>query len=191
MHYHRERGFEHRISSEITDPAQYAARRQWLREAGLLATAAVAGGMGVAGVAHAQATGTPGARKLAASKSRVLGASSSEAQTSYRDATRYNNFYEFGTGKDDPSRHAGRLRTSPWTVRIEGAVHKPVTLGIEDLLKLAPLEQRVYRLRCVEGWSMVIPWVGYSLSSLLRRVEPTGSARFVEFADAAGAGHVW
>lgn len=183
MHFLRERGFEHRIPSDITPPEQYAVRRQWLREAGLLATVAVSGGLGVSGTAMAAPArqGSTGARKLSASASRVPGASSSETRTSYRDATSYNNFYEFGTGKSDPARNAGRLHTSPWTVRIEGAVHKPLTLGIEDLLRLAPLEQRVYRLRCVEGWSMVIPWVGYSLSNLLRRVEPTGSARFVEF----------
>ena len=101
--------------------------------------------------------------------------------TPLKDVTRYNNFYEFGTGKEDPAQHAGSLITRPWTVTIEGEVNKPKTFDIDDLLKLAPLEERVYRLRCVETWSMVIPWVGYSLATLLKLVEPTGNAKFVEF----------
>jgi len=95
-------------------------------------------------------------------------------------ATTYNNFYEFGTDKDDPSRNAGSLRTRPWQVVVDGEVAKPTTFGIEDLLAF-PLEERIYRLRCVEGWSMVIPWVGLPLAEMLRRVEPTGSARYVAF----------
>lgn len=189
MHYHQDKGYEHPVASEITGVAQYAARRRWLRDAGLLATAAAAGAWGLYAMAPStsRAANSSGRRKLQGSPSRVLGASTLEAQTAQGDATRYNNFYEFGTGKDDPARHAAGLRTTPWAVRIEGAVHKPLTLGLEELLKLAPLEQRIYRLRCVEGWSMVIPWVGYSLSHLLRRVEPTGSARFVEFVTLADA----
>ena len=104
-----------------------------------------------------------------------------EALTPYKDVTGYNNFYEFGTDKADPAREAHRLQTRPWTVAVEGLVGKPRVFDLDELLKLAPLEERVYRLRCVEGWSMVIPWVGYSLSELIRRVEPLGSARFVEF----------
>lgn len=95
--------------------------------------------------------------------------------------TTYNNFYEFGTGKGDPAAHAHRLQTRPWSVRIEGAVAKPGVYDIEKLLALAPLEERVYRMRCVEGWSMVIPWVGYSLSELIRRVEPLGNAHYIEY----------
>ena len=104
-----------------------------------------------------------------------------EKQTSFKDATSYNNFYEFGTDKSDPAENAHTLRPRPWTVQIEGEVKKPMTLDIDSLLKLAPLEERIYRLRCVEGWSMVIPWVGYSFSELIRKVEPTGNAKFVEF----------
>jgi methionine sulfoxide reductase catalytic subunit len=104
-----------------------------------------------------------------------------EKVTPYQDATTYNNFYEFGTDKGDPVKYAGTLKPRPWTVQIEGAVKKPMTLGIEELLKLAPMEERIYRLRCVEGWSMVIPWAGYSLSALINKVEPTGNAKFVEF----------
>jgi methionine sulfoxide reductase catalytic subunit len=101
--------------------------------------------------------------------------------TSYKDATTYNNFYEFGTDKEDPAANAHKLKTRPWAVVVEGEVRKPRTFDIEELLKLAPMEERVYRMRCVEGWSMVIPWVGFPLSELIRRVEPTGNAKYVEF----------
>jgi len=104
-----------------------------------------------------------------------------EEKTPYKDVTGYNNFYEFGTGKDDPARYANTLKTRPWTVAVEGEVHKPKTFAIEDLLKLAAMEERVYRLRCVEAWSMVIPWLGYPLAELIKQVEPTGNAKFVEF----------
>ncbi|MFN9103739.1 MAG: protein-methionine-sulfoxide reductase catalytic subunit MsrP, partial [Betaproteobacteria bacterium] len=114
-------------------------------------------------------------------QSKVPGAMVMEKQTSKNDATSYNNFYEFGTEKDDPARNAHSLRTRPWTVSVEGECLKPRTFGIEELLKLAPMEERIYRLRCVEGWSMVIPWVGWSLAELIRRVEPTGNAKFVQF----------
>lgn len=104
-----------------------------------------------------------------------------EKKTSYKDATTYNNFYEFGTDKADPAVNANTLKTRPWTVSIEGEVKKPMTLDIDALLKLAPIEERVYRLRCVEGWSMVIPWMGYSLAELIKKVEPTSNAKYVEF----------
>lgn len=104
-----------------------------------------------------------------------------EATTPERDVTSYNNFYEFGLDKSDPARYAGAMKTEPWTLRVEGEVAKPTTFGMDELLKLATMEERVYRLRCVEGWSMVIPWVGYPLSELLKRVEPTGNAKYVEF----------
>jgi sulfoxide reductase catalytic subunit YedY len=104
-----------------------------------------------------------------------------DALTPYKSVTTYNNFYEFGTDKEDPAANAGKLKTRPWTVKVEGEVKKPKTFDIEELLKLAPLEERIYRMRCVEGWSMVIPWVGYPLSELIKRVEPNGNAKFVEF----------
>jgi sulfoxide reductase catalytic subunit YedY len=107
--------------------------------------------------------------------------SSKEEMTTYKYATTYNNFYEFGTDKADPAANAHTLITRPWTISIEGLVKKPVTLDIDALLKLAPIEERIYRMRCVEGWSMVIPWDGYSLSKLLNKVEPLGSAKYVEF----------
>lgn len=100
--------------------------------------------------------------------------------TPMKSATTYNNFYEFGTGKGDPAENADTLKTRPWEIAIGGEVAKPMTIGIEDLLKF-PMEERIYRLRCVEGWSMVIPWVGFSLAELLKRVEPTGNAKYVAF----------
>jgi sulfoxide reductase catalytic subunit YedY len=100
---------------------------------------------------------------------------------SYKDASTYNNFYEFGTDKADPARNAHTLKPTPWTVEVEGLVKKPAKYALEDLLKLSAMEERMYRLRCVEGWSMVIPWVGYSMSELIRKVEPLGSAKYVEF----------
>jgi sulfoxide reductase catalytic subunit YedY len=111
----------------------------------------------------------------------VAGAATMEKVTDYQDATTYNNFYEFGTDKSDPAHNAGKLQTRPWTVAIEGNVAKPQTLDLDQLMKLAPMEERLYRLRCVEGWSMVIPWIGFSLSELIKRVEPTGNAKYVEF----------
>ena len=101
--------------------------------------------------------------------------------TKYESATTYNNFYEFGTDKGDPAARAGTLRPRPWSVVVDGHVTKPQRLDIEEILKLAPLEERVYALRCVEGWSMVIPWIGYSLSAVLKRAEPTSRAKYVEF----------
>jgi sulfoxide reductase catalytic subunit YedY len=108
-----------------------------------------------------------------------------ERKTSLNDVTSYNNFYEFGTDKSDPAAYASNLITSPWKVSVEGLVGKPRVFDIDDLMKLAPLEERVYRMRCVEGWSMVIPWVGYSLSNLLKQVNPLGSAKYVEFVSLA------
>ena len=101
--------------------------------------------------------------------------------TPLKDITNYNNFYEFGTDKESPAKAAGSLKTRPWTVAVEGEVRNPKVWDIDSLLKLAPLEERVYRLRCVEAWSMVIPWVGFPLAELIKRAEPTGNAKFVEF----------
>lgn len=104
-----------------------------------------------------------------------------EKLTPMASVTSYGNFYEFGPDKDSPARHAHRLRTSPWSILVEGEVKTPRRFAIEDILKWAPLEERIYRMRCVEGWSAVIPWVGIPFAELLKRVEPTGNARFVEF----------
>ena len=161
------------LPSEITPREVYEGRRQFI--ARIAATAAV--GTGVWEMANREAF-AQGA-KLAATANAAL--STQEKQTAFKDASSYNNFYEFGTDKGDPVENAHTLRTRPWTVTIDGEVKKPVTLDIDRIIKLAPLEERIYRLRCVEGWSMVIPWVGYSLSNLLKQVEPTANAKFVEF----------
>jgi sulfoxide reductase catalytic subunit YedY len=160
--------------SEITPREVYEARRSFLAQ---VAAGAVAGSA-LWEMANREAFAQAG-QKLGARPNPAY--ATPEKQTAFKDATSYNNFYEFGTEKSDPSENAHTLRTRPWTVAIEGEVRKPVTLDIDSLLKLAPLEERVYRLRCVEGWSMVIPWVGYSLSNLVKRVEPTGNAKYVEF----------
>ena len=107
--------------------------------------------------------------------------SSSEKANSFAEVTGYNNFYEFGTGKEDPAENAHTLRTRPWSVVIDGECAKPGRLALEDLLKPHPLEERIYRLRCVEAWSMVIPWIGFPLASLVERFQPTSRAKFVEF----------
>ncbi len=155
--------------SEITPPEIYRDRRRFMQGLSALAAGTLLGASPEAG-AGARLVGIRGsAYRLA------------DEKTPYRDITTYNNFYEFGTGKSDPASNAGSLKTRPWTVTIEGAVKHPKIWDIEALLKLAPLEERVYRMRCVEGWSMVIPWVGFSLSELIRRAEPTGNAKYVEF----------
>jgi len=163
------------LPSEITPREVYEGRRSFL--ARIAATAAV--GSGIWEMANREAFAQGAAQRLAATRNPAL--STQEQQTSFKDASSYNNYYEFGTDKGDPVENAHTLRTRPWTVTIDGEVKKPVTLDIDRILKLAPLEERVYRLRCVEGWSMVIPWVGYSLSNILKQVEPTGNAKYVEF----------
>ncbi|MET0312604.1 MAG: protein-methionine-sulfoxide reductase catalytic subunit MsrP [Burkholderiaceae bacterium] len=173
-------GFIHPVSSEITTRAVYEGRRGMLR---LMATgaagAALAGWAGREALAQAARPGKLAA--LPGGKSSVSGANVMEKVTDYKDATTYNNFYEFGTDKDDPAKNAHALKTTPWTVEVSGLVKKPAKYALEDLVKLSAQEERIYRLRCVEGWSMVIPWVGYSMSELIKRVEPLGNARYVEF----------
>ena len=120
-----------------------------------------------------------GSDKLPVSSSAAYGLT--DKLTTQEAASHYNNFYEFTTDKETPALLAGNLKLRPWTISVDGEVGKPRTFDIDDLLKLAPLEERIYRLRCVETWSMVIPWIGYSLSALLKKVEPTSKARFVEF----------
>jgi sulfoxide reductase catalytic subunit YedY len=107
--------------------------------------------------------------------------STSEKQTPYDAVTTYNNFYEFGTNKDEPAVHARDFKTNPWALKIDGEVAKPVTLDLDRILKLAPLEERIYRFRCVEGWSMVVPWIGFPLSAVINLAAPTSKARFVAF----------
>ena len=179
-------GLQHPLSSDITPRAVYQGRRALLR-----AMAAGAGGSVLAAWAGrdalAQAPGPGRLAPLPGTRSTVPGAVTMEKPTAYDDVRGYNNFYEFGTDKDDPARHAQRLKTDPWSVQVEGLVHKPGRLALEDLLKLSPMEERLYRLRCVEGWSMVIPWIGYSLSALIQHVQPQGSAKYVEFVTLADA----
>jgi methionine sulfoxide reductase catalytic subunit len=177
-------GFIHPASSEITPRAVYDGRRDLLK---LMATGVA--GAALASWASRQAF-AQGARPgklapLAGIKSSVPGGVTMEKLTDYKDVTSYNNFYEFGTDKADPARNAHTLKTSPWTGEVEGLVKKPARYTLEDLLKLSPQEERIYRLRCVEGWSMVIPWVGYSMSKLIEKVEPLGNAKFVEFVSQA------
>lgn len=180
MHFHKDHGFVHRIASEITPCTVYEQRRTLLK-----AMAAGSGGLALAAWATRDAmaqTTRPGKlATLPGARSTVPAALTMEKLTPYTDVTSYNNFYEFGTDKSDPARNAGTLKTRPWTVTVEGEVKKPKVYDIEELLKLSPMEERIYRMRCVEGWSMVIPWVGYSLSELIKRVEPTGNAKYVEF----------
>jgi methionine sulfoxide reductase catalytic subunit len=174
-------GFQHPHPSEITPLAVYQDRRNMLRQ---MAVGAAGATLATWAERHALAATNQSGGKgkvLASTRSAVPGATVMGKTTSYEDATTYNNFYEFGTDKADPARNAHTLQTRPWTVSVEGLVAKPRQFGIEDLLSLSAQEERIYRLRCVEGWSMVIPWVGYSLSALLRRVEPLSSAKYVEF----------
>jgi sulfoxide reductase catalytic subunit YedY len=107
--------------------------------------------------------------------------STTEKETPFNDVTTYNNYYEFGTDKGDPAKNSRNFQASPWTVTVDGAVTKPRTFSMDDILKLAPLEERIYRHRCVEGWSIVVPWIGYPLSALLNLVQPTSRAKFVAF----------
>ena len=165
--------------SDITPQRVYEERRQFIARMALGAVA----GSALWEMANRAAFAQDGAQKLAAKPNPAL--SVLEKPTPFKDASSYNNFYEFGTDKDEPAQTAHTLKTRPWTVLIDGEVKKPVTLDIDSLLKLAPLEERVYRLRCVEGWSMVIPWVGYSLSNLIKQVEPTSNAKFIEFTSLA------
>ena len=173
-------GFNHAPASAITPLQTYLQRRDMLRHlASGVAGAALATWAGRQAMAQTARPGKlvalPGARSV------VAGAATMEKLTDYKDATTYNNFYEFGTDKSDPAKNAHTLKTTPWTVDIEGLVKKPGKFAIEDLQKLSAQEERIYRLRCVEGWSMVIPWVGYSMSELIKKVEPLGNAKFVEF----------
>jgi sulfoxide reductase catalytic subunit YedY len=161
------------LPSEITPPEIYARRRDFLKTSiGATLLAAVPSGPTFAAPA-----------KLG-DGARTSPFSTVETPTPLKHVAGYNNFVEFGFDKESPSRYAGQLRTRPWQVTLEGLVKKPATLGLEDVLKLAPLEERIYRLRCVEGWSMVIPWLGFPLDVLLKQAEPLGSAKYVEIVSA-------
>ncbi len=148
-------------ASEITDEALFWSRREFIKLAG--------------------AVGAVGAVGAFAGTSRLTGTLGREDLTPFDDVTSYNNFYEFGTGKGDPKKHAHTLRPRPWSVRVDGEVHNPTEFDLDELWRRFPPQERVYRLRCVEAWSMVIPWLGFPLGDLLSAVEPTSHARFVEF----------
>jgi sulfoxide reductase catalytic subunit YedY len=161
--------------ADVTPKERYVRRREFIRAAAVPLVAGAVGWVGSASEAEAQG----GLAKLTFKKSPL--STTGEQLTPYADLTTYNNFFEFGTDKDSPSRLAKSLRPRPWTVTIDGAVTKGGQFAIDDLIKPYQLEERVYRLRCVEGWSMVIPWIGIPLGDLVRKVEPTSKAKFVEF----------
>ena len=178
MHLIKNRGFVPARGEPVTPRRVYAQRRDFLTQAAALTAL---GTPWMALSARASSAGPGLLQPLPGAKSGVSGALTMEKPTAYKDVTGYNNFYEFGTDKSDPAQRAGSLKTRPWTVVVEGEAKNTGRWDLDALRKLAPMEERIYRLRCVEGWSMVIPWVGYSLSELIRRVEPSGNARFVEF----------
>jgi sulfoxide reductase catalytic subunit YedY len=173
-------------SSEITDESLYLRRREFMRLAGSAAVAAAAGPL--LGACSTESVGaapqgdgiysTPQS-PLSGYKPKAI--ATDEKLNTLPEITGYNNFYEFGMGKNDPQRYAGMLKTSPWTVKIDGLCNKPADYQLEDLMKPLALEERIYRLRCVEGWSMVIPWIGVPLSDVIKRAEPSSKAAFVEF----------
>jgi sulfoxide reductase catalytic subunit YedY len=171
-------------SSEITDEKWYVRRREFIRLAGGAALGVATGSL-VGGCSEISAPMSAGGlagdaqHSLADIKPKVV--TTDEKLNSFEEITSYNNFYEFGTGKNDPQRYAGRLKTSPWKVKIDGLCSKPAEYLLEDLIRPHQLEERIYRLRCVEAWSMVIPWVGIPLAEVVKRVEPQGKAAFVEF----------
>ena len=161
-------------SSEITPESVYRSRRRFMRE-----SLTVAAGAGTAGLVGTPAVALPGewltAREVKA------GVPLDEEMTSERDATGYNNFYEFGTDKEDPAKYAHEMTVDPWTVKVTGEVEKPGKFGLEDMLSGIDLEERIYRLRCVEAWSMVIPWIGFPVKKLIDKFQPTSDAKYVEF----------
>ncbi|HZI10371.1 MAG TPA: protein-methionine-sulfoxide reductase catalytic subunit MsrP [Myxococcus sp.] len=172
-------------SSEITPESRYLRRRELLKNAGLFAgtAAAVAGGLYLLSRPRTRYMDqfVPDAGALQALQAVKGPYDTDEPRTSFEDITTYNNFYELGLDKNDPARLAHTLKPRPWTVVIDGEVHKPQTVDVDQLTSWFPLEERVYRMRCVEAWSMVIPWQGFPLGELLKRVEPTGSAKYVAF----------
>src|SRR5690554_4081545 len=161
-------------SSEITPEAVYLERRRLLQ-------AAVALGVVGLGTALAEGTEAVGSEQKSLQYTRNARYSLNEPANSYKDITTYNNFYEFGSDKGDPAANSGRFKPTPWSVTVAGEAEVTGTFTLEDILKPHALEERIYRLRCVEAWSMVIPWIGIPLADLIKRFEPTGDARFVAF----------
>ena len=161
--------------SDVTPKNVYLNRRRFL--------ASGAGAILLAG------TGASAGTKLNVSRKSPF--STTEKETPYQDVTTYNNFYEFGTQKEQPAELAKKFRTSPWKVKVEGLCNKPREFDLDAILKVSPLEERIYRHRCVEGWSMVIPWIGYSLGDLLKQVDPKANARYVAFESYYDPGQMW
>ena len=164
-------------SSEITPRNLYLNRRKFLAGAAM-AGAAAATGLGLREMVSPSTTALAGNKIDGIQKSAF---STTELITPYKDVTNYNNYYEFSTDKDGPAKLAQKFRTRPWKVKIDGQVDKKQELDVDSILKIAPPEERIYRHRCVEGWSIVVPWVGFSLSELIKRANPTSKAKFVEF----------
>jgi methionine sulfoxide reductase catalytic subunit len=162
-------------SSEITPEPLYAGRRRFLKQLGLVAGASI-GGFGAAAAAV-----DPGAQLPSLNVARKSEMAGGESLTPYEAITHYNNYYEFGTDKDDPARNARSLRTRPWSVVVDGECEAPGRIDLDDLIKPQVLEERIYRHRCVEGWSMVAPWVGFPLADVLKRFRPTSKAKYVAF----------
>ena len=166
--------------SEVTPKDLYLRRREFLQVAGSTAVAVASGTLGPVFTGTATAGQNPAAQKLTDLKKREdLG--TTEALNSYKDVTTYNNFYELGLDKGDPSANQKYLKPRPWSVTVEGECAKPGTFNVEDIMKWFPLEERIYRMRCVEAWSMVIPWNGFPLADFVKRFEPNSKAKFVEF----------
>ncbi len=184
-------------SSEITPEHVYRNRRQFMKDSSHFILGAAATGLGAAALAQ---NGDALKARAPASLQRSAPAPwweqkfanikpapdsepyfTGETLTPYRDVTNYNNFYEFGMDKSDPSRRSGEYKVDPWSIEVTGEAGKPGTYHLEDILKPLDLEERVYRLRCVEAWSMVVPWIGFSLGDMLKRFEPTSNAKYVEF----------
>jgi sulfoxide reductase catalytic subunit YedY len=164
-------------SSEITSKSLYLNRRTFLAGAAIAGVAA-ATGVGLGEIVAPSTAAVAGNKIDGINKSPL---STTETVTPYKDVTNYNNYYEFSTEKDEPAKLAKNFRTRPWKVKIDGLVDKKQELDVDTIIKMAPAEERIYRHRCVEGWSIVVPWVGFSLSELIKRVNPTSKAKFVEF----------
>ena len=163
--------------ADVTPKEVYTNRRKFLRDMGIASAAAAFAGREIYSLA------SPNLTAYATSKLNFVKGpySTDEKVTPINDVTHYNNFYEFGTDKGDPAKNSQNFRTAPWTVSVEGEVKTPRKFSVDELLRLAPLEERIYRHRCVERWSIVVPWIGYSLSAILKQFEPTPKAKYVAF----------
>jgi sulfoxide reductase catalytic subunit YedY len=163
--------------ADVTPQSVYLDRRKFLQAMGIVGATAFAG-KGLFDLAIKPQTAFAATKLTGLAKSPF---STTEKQNTYEDVTHYNNFYEFGTDKGDPAKNSQKFQTAPWTVSVEGEVKKPRKFSMDDIVKIAPLEERIYRHRCVEAWSIVVPWIGFSFSNLVNLVEPTPKAKFVAF----------